>query len=289
MKKLKKIFFICCICTGLMGGMVLAKPPLRIYLDNEKMQFNVAPTIENGTTLVPFRTIFERLGFSITWEASTRTITAVKEDIIVQMTVGETGVLVNDEVRELPVAPKLIRSTTFIPLKMVSEIAGKEVIWDAENYRVLIGETDQVPLEDAPYAEITTSQAITLGQYTVHDVQFEDGFRISLGPKIVENSKFTSYYIIIENNSGFPVAVKNARFVAKQDKKEWPAVLRGIKDIDNKSVKNMVLLPGEKKQAYVTFATTENILRIFYSDEIHKVDLTPIQPNSEAESEPLAQ
>lgn len=42
-------------------------------LRRKKLEFDVAPIIENDRTLVPIRAIFEALGADVTWDQETKT------------------------------------------------------------------------------------------------------------------------------------------------------------------------------------------------------------------------
>jgi hypothetical protein len=38
--------------------------PITLYVDGQQVQFEVPPVLQDGTTLVPFRQIFEKLWFA---------------------------------------------------------------------------------------------------------------------------------------------------------------------------------------------------------------------------------
>lgn len=46
----------------------------QVILDGRTLTFDVPPTIENGRTLVPLRTIFEALGADVQWDSPTQTV-----------------------------------------------------------------------------------------------------------------------------------------------------------------------------------------------------------------------
>ncbi|MBE1443740.1 stalk domain-containing protein [Paenibacillus sp. OAS669] len=106
-----------------------AERPIRVYLDNKLVKFEVQPVLENGTTLVPFRAIFEKLGLTVGWDADTQTVTGTKDGLTIELVIDDTDAYVNEELSELELAPRLVDGNTLVPLRFVSEASGKEVKW----------------------------------------------------------------------------------------------------------------------------------------------------------------
>jgi len=115
---------------------------ISVVVDGEEVVFTTAPFIENGTTLVPFRTIFTALGLTIGWEGTTKTVTGEKEGLSIELQIGSETAIVNGEEKSLAVAPKIENGETFIPLRFVSENAQKEVSWDGIIKEVYIADAD---------------------------------------------------------------------------------------------------------------------------------------------------
>lgn len=106
-----------------------AERPIRVYLDNKLVKFEVQPILENGTTLVPFRAIFEKLGLAVGWDAATETVTGTKDGLTIELVIDDTDAYVNDQLSELELAPRLVDGNTLVPLRFVGEASGKEVKW----------------------------------------------------------------------------------------------------------------------------------------------------------------
>jgi hypothetical protein len=68
------------------------------------VEFEQAPFIQNGTTLVPFRPIFEQLGLLIRWNQDTQTIEGKNLRLHIKLTVGQREAVVNDKPVTLEVA-----------------------------------------------------------------------------------------------------------------------------------------------------------------------------------------
>jgi peptide/nickel transport system substrate-binding protein len=86
----------------------------------------------NGSTFVPFRAIFEKMGASIEWDGATQTITATRGNTTVKLSIGSTTAYVNGAAKELPGAPFIDpnSSRTMVPLRFVGEAFGAEVKYD---------------------------------------------------------------------------------------------------------------------------------------------------------------
>lgn len=67
-----------------------------VYLDGEKLSFDVNPIIKHGTTLVPMRTIFEKQNAKIYWNNNTKTVTAIKGSTTIVYTIGSNKATVNN-------------------------------------------------------------------------------------------------------------------------------------------------------------------------------------------------
>ncbi|MCS7459070.1 copper amine oxidase N-terminal domain-containing protein [Paenibacillus doosanensis] len=107
-----------------------AQDAVQIYLFQEKVQWEQQPYIEQGNTMVPMRSLFEKLGFTVEWDPGTQTATAVKGDLTLSLTVSKATAAVNQTQYNLEVAPQIKDGSTFIPLRFVSEASGSVVSWD---------------------------------------------------------------------------------------------------------------------------------------------------------------
>lgn len=111
---------------------------IRIVLDGKLLLVNEAPMVAEGTTLVPFRPLFEQLGFVIEWNEATHTVTGKREGLTLSLTPGSGVAKVNGETRTLPTAPQLVNSSLVVPARFVSEAVQYDVSWDERNRTVRI-------------------------------------------------------------------------------------------------------------------------------------------------------
>ncbi|MCS7460587.1 copper amine oxidase N-terminal domain-containing protein [Paenibacillus doosanensis] len=112
---------------------------IRVYLNGEPLPFADPPRIEDGTTLVPFRILMEKLGMTtIDWDAAASQITALKGDQKLVLQINNTTATVNGKSKLLEKAPVIINGSTFVPLRFVSETMNAEVKWDADAQLITI-------------------------------------------------------------------------------------------------------------------------------------------------------
>jgi len=107
-----------------------ADDTIRIEIDGKPLVLEVAPQIENGRTLVPFKAIFEALGLKIDWLSEQRIATAYNADMNVSVKIKAAYGNINGELIALEAPGKIVNGRTLVPLKFVSEAFGSEVAWD---------------------------------------------------------------------------------------------------------------------------------------------------------------
>lgn len=114
-------------------------PPVISRAEDPTVRFAVdgrlAPqtgVLVGGTTMVPMRPIFEALGARLTWDAANNSVTAVKSDTTIRLTIGSATATRDGVEVELARAPMLSGGSTLVPLRFVSEALGSKVGWDGD-------------------------------------------------------------------------------------------------------------------------------------------------------------
>jgi hypothetical protein len=110
----------------------LADQPIQIFINNQQLATDVSPVIENGTTLVPIRAIFEGLGCMIGWDASAEIVLATKNGTQYQFKIGSNVYEINSISKVTPTSPKIINGRAMVPLRIVSEAMGYNVSWNGD-------------------------------------------------------------------------------------------------------------------------------------------------------------
>lgn len=114
------------------------KPPIKVLLNGEQIQFDQQPIIQNGRTLVPLRAIFEAMGATVEWDQKTQTVTAKSETVTVVMKVGDKTMTKNGTKITLDVPPQIVNNRTLVPARAVAESFGADVKWDGATQTVII-------------------------------------------------------------------------------------------------------------------------------------------------------
>ncbi len=110
-----------------------ATDEISVYIEGQKVEFDQPPVIIDGRTLVPMRALFEALGANVSWEEETKTVFGTSLGISVYVTIDENVMFRNTCEIDLDVPAKIINGRTMIPLRVVSEAFGMQVIWDNQS------------------------------------------------------------------------------------------------------------------------------------------------------------
>jgi len=109
-----------------------------VYLDNQRIFFDVPPLFENGRVLVPLRKIFDSLQAKISWDQDTQTVTAARDNKTVVLTVGKQKALIDGKVYSLDVPACIKDGRIMVPLRFVSSSLGADVKWRSKPPGVFI-------------------------------------------------------------------------------------------------------------------------------------------------------
>ncbi|WNS42391.1 stalk domain-containing protein [Paenibacillus sp. MMS20-IR301] len=112
--------------------------PISIYLDGQQLQPEAPPLNISGTVLVPVRDLFEAQGASLTWNNTSKTLTAVKGSTTLTYTIGSAIARLNERTLDLPVPGQLSQGYSMVPLRFVSEALGSTVTWQSAAGSVII-------------------------------------------------------------------------------------------------------------------------------------------------------
>ncbi len=121
------------------------KAQITVTFNGEPMQFDVPPIILNGTTLVPMRAIFEKLGFEVEWNKEAKQVYGTRNGTRITLFIDSTYVRItnpngsitdNNDMIQVP--PTMIKGTTMIPLRLIAEHADANVDWNESTRTVAI-------------------------------------------------------------------------------------------------------------------------------------------------------
>lgn len=106
---------------------------ISVVFGGELVEFDVAPLIIDGRTLLPVRKVFECMGAEVTYDDITRTAIAQKNETEIRITIDDKIAKVNGEDKELDVPAMVLNGRTLVPVRFVGESLNAEVEWDGEN------------------------------------------------------------------------------------------------------------------------------------------------------------
>lgn len=142
----KMLIYICTLMCGL--SLIFSVPvvsaeantqKINVFLNGELITFpNQQPTIVDRRTLIPLRGIFEKMGYSISWDAKTKSCVIFNEIQTITMRSGHKGMQVDDRAYMLDVPAQIINDSLMIPLRAVAECTGATVTWDAPTKAIYI-------------------------------------------------------------------------------------------------------------------------------------------------------
>lgn len=119
--------------------------PVTVYFNDEPVVMNSGVIIKNGQAFIPLRSVFEKMGATINWEAYSKTVTisqaeADKEPVIIDINYTSGEVFMNQEPVTLTNRPFIVGGTAYLPVRFISESLGSDVEWvqNADEMSILI-------------------------------------------------------------------------------------------------------------------------------------------------------
>lgn len=109
-----------------------------VYVSDTKVEFDQNPVLYNDRTMVPMRKIFEALGAQVEWDGNTQTVTGIRGDKTVKLSIGSSVMTVDGQSVMLDTMPILLNGRTLVPARAIAEGLGCTVGWNEQEYAVLI-------------------------------------------------------------------------------------------------------------------------------------------------------
>lgn len=119
-----------------------AEGDIVVRIDSEPVVFTEstgAAFIDNNSrTLVPLRITMETYGSEVEWNSETRTAIVKKDDITVEVPLGQKYILINGQQKGIDTQSIIKGDRTYLPIRAVVEALGSEVEWDKYSKTVVI-------------------------------------------------------------------------------------------------------------------------------------------------------
>lgn len=119
----------------------------RLYINGREQISDVAPTVINGRTFLPLRVIGEGLGGTVSYDDATETVTVVRNNKTISLTIGVPAVTIDGSTSKIDAAPFIENGRTLVPVRAVAEGFGMHVHYD--NGLVLITEDEMDTAHEA--------------------------------------------------------------------------------------------------------------------------------------------
>ncbi|HWQ79095.1 MAG TPA: family 10 glycosylhydrolase [Anaerovoracaceae bacterium] len=134
------IAVICVIPWGTASA--LPAPGVSVTIDGEPVVFQSGygkPFIDsNSRTLVPVRGALEAFGAVVIWDPEVRTAIVQKDEVVVQVPVGQAYIIVNGVPVANDTTAVIVDNLTYLPIKAVFQAFGAGVSWDGDSRTVVV-------------------------------------------------------------------------------------------------------------------------------------------------------
>lgn len=102
-----------------------------VSLDGNTVNFpNQQPVVVEGRTLIPLRGVFDNMGYTISWNGNTKTVTLSKGSDTIVINIGESCYYLNGNRNAIDVPAQIINGSTMLPLRAIADATGVNVTWD---------------------------------------------------------------------------------------------------------------------------------------------------------------
>lgn len=109
-----------------------------ILLDGEAVNFDVAPRLEEGIPVSPFRHLIEKAGGKVDWASGDKAVEAFADGKDIYLKIGDKVARIGKIPVELELAPFLERGRTIVPLSFLRDALKVEIEFDKATGHVLI-------------------------------------------------------------------------------------------------------------------------------------------------------
>ncbi|MFC4103254.1 stalk domain-containing protein [Paenibacillus xanthanilyticus] len=125
-------------------------PQTKVYLNGKPLALDASPIMRGGTTLVPFRPIFEALGIPVAWDPQQRQITGRGGQTDIVLTLGSRAATVNGKQTTLAASPEAVNGVAYVPLRLVGEASQYSVAWNPASRAITLDRKAGTAIASSP-------------------------------------------------------------------------------------------------------------------------------------------
>lgn len=111
---------------------------LNVSLYGQPVKFDVAPRVQDGIPITPFRHLFEADGGEVNWDNLAKAVSAIKDGTEITIKIGDRMARVNKIDVSMEMAAFLERGRTMVPLSFIKDSLNVEIEYDQSTGHVLI-------------------------------------------------------------------------------------------------------------------------------------------------------
>lgn len=139
----------------------LGKKGVKLFVNGEQPTTDVAPVVQDGSTLVPFRAISEALQAEVAYNPADKSITVTKDGVTLKLIINSKTAYVNGEQQTLDAPATVINGSTVVPVRFISEAFEAVVQWEPSSQSVVIYNESTGTTTNDGTATTTTSTTTT--------------------------------------------------------------------------------------------------------------------------------
>lgn len=111
---------------------------IKVELNGTNLTFDQSPIIINDRVMVPVRTIFEAMGYTVRWSQYNQTATASNGINNITVQINNSTINYTGGTYYCDVVPQIVSGRTLVPIRAIAESAGCSVKWDSADQKVII-------------------------------------------------------------------------------------------------------------------------------------------------------
>ncbi|MBM7866796.1 hypothetical protein GTO89_04120 [Heliobacterium gestii] len=111
-------------------SVVQSRPDIAVEVNGRKLALSPPPLLADNRLLIPLRAVGEAMGGRFTWNAEMRTVEIEQAGSAIRLWPDVAYISVDNRMRPIDTPPILRDDRLFVPLRLLCETFGDDVIWD---------------------------------------------------------------------------------------------------------------------------------------------------------------
>lgn len=127
---------------GILGGVMVRIPivnnAIKVTIDGAPLSFDQPPIVDNNRVMVPIRSIFEALGYTVQWDQARQTGLAISDTNKIRVQLNHNLITFDGGYYWCDVPPKAVSGRILVPIRAIGESANCQVYWNQSKQTVEI-------------------------------------------------------------------------------------------------------------------------------------------------------